>query len=368
MPLFQRFPDLARRVPWMPIGQWPTPVQRLTQFANDHRLGPFYIKREDLSHPTCGGNKVRGLEFLLAAAAARGTDRLLTFSSAGSHHIAKTAWHADALGIRTLAYVVRQPNAEYVQRNIAAALAAHAEYQAASYATILPRVLLRYLAERRRAPGKTGRSGGVMYIAPGGTNRLSMLGHVNAAFELSRQIDAGLLSPPDFVYVALGSLGTAAGLLLGLRLAGLRTCVVGIVVSHPWYCTNGRILRFARRTGRWMHALDPTVRVPRLIRSDLIVVRSALGAGYGHFTTAGGDIARAIHASDRIRLDGAYTAKALDGAMQFIHRSRAAAAIHLFWHTYSEFPLVKLRADDVPRSVRPYFDSPVQGWPSMDAV
>ena len=55
----------------------------------------------------------------------------------------------------------------------------------------------------------------------GGSNWLGAVAFVNAALELCEQIaDAGL-PVPDRVYVANGTMGTAAGLALGLALGGM---------------------------------------------------------------------------------------------------------------------------------------------------
>ncbi|MCU1281713.1 MAG: putative pyridoxal phosphate-dependent deaminase, partial [bacterium] len=66
--LFRAFPSLAARVPWMPLGRFPTPVARV-----DGLVPPsveLWIKRDDASGEIYGGNKVRKLEFLLAEAKA----------------------------------------------------------------------------------------------------------------------------------------------------------------------------------------------------------------------------------------------------------------------------------------------------------
>ena len=57
----------------------------------------------------------------------------------------------------------------------------------------------------------------------GGTSALGTIGYVNAGLELADQVRAGALPEPAAIFVPLGSGGTVAGLLLGLRLAGLRT-------------------------------------------------------------------------------------------------------------------------------------------------
>ncbi len=328
LPLFRIFPALQGRVPWLPLGAWPTPVTDARHFAAAHDLRAFFVKREDLCHPQCAGNKVRGLEFLLADALHRGAGTIATLGVTGSHHIAKTAWHARQLGMAALAAVVDQPPAEYVRQNIALGLAAGAKYIRANRLTLLPRFIAGYLGAWRREGRRP------YLIPPGGTSPLACLGHLSAALELKEQIDAGLLPEPDFLYVPLGSLGTAAGLLSGCKLAGLRTRLVGVVVSHRWYCTPSRWTRLARRVLRLIRRNDAAAAQPYISRSDVSVVTTALGAGYARPTESASRLAAEFHAAEGIELDGTYTAKTLDGAMRFIDRNVCRKSTHLFWHTY----------------------------------
>lgn len=374
--LFDRYPRLREQIAWTPIGHWPTPILRAGGFADRAGLDALYIKREDLSHPECGGNKTRGLEFLIGRARELGADCMVTFSSAGSHHISKTAWHARRFGIDTVAVFVDQPVSDYVRRNIGAALASGARYVRANRLTVIPRTLRVYLWERwrRQRMGSPFPKGGSMwpltgaahrpvyFVAPGGTNRRSMLGHVNAALELKAQVDAGEMPAPDYVYVVLGSLGTAAGLALGLKLTGMRTRVVGITVSYPWYCTACRLARFARRVNRWMREADRRVPDADIRARDFTIVNEALGSGYALFTERSKSVARMLFETAGLRMDGTYTAKGLDGMLRFIEQSESQSAIHLFWHTYFEFPPCALGAEDVPRAVRRYFATPGQAW------
>ena len=71
LPLFEAYPRLADALPRIAIGHWPTPIEQAERFAAEHDIERLFVKREDLSHPRAGGNKVRGLEFLLADARAR---------------------------------------------------------------------------------------------------------------------------------------------------------------------------------------------------------------------------------------------------------------------------------------------------------
>lgn len=374
LPLFDRFPGLRQRIAWTSIGNWPTPILNADAFANAVGLDSLFVKREDLSHAACGGNKTRGLEFLIGRALELRAKRLVTLSSAGSHHISKTAWHARRFGIDTVAVIVDQPVAEYVRRNIGAALGSGARYIHANRLTVIPLAAWIYLRERTRRRDRgmesardkcaehPGRHRDVYFIAPGGTNHRSILGHVNAAFELRAQIDAGVMPVPDRIFVVMGSLGTAAGLGLGLKLAGLTSRIVGVTVSYPWYCTAGRLARFGRRANRWLRRLDASVPDVKMHRRDFEIVNDALGSGYALFTERGQSLARTMFETQGIRTDGTYTAKALDGMMQFVERKKLRSAAHLFWHTYFEFPPCPLTIDEVPRSLRRYFEMPGQPW------
>ncbi len=333
LPLFQRFPRLAEAVAWQPIGEWPTPVSAAERFARAHGLASLHVKREDLSHAACGGNKVRGLEFLLGDAVRRGIQTLVVFGAAGSHHICKTAWHARRLGIDTVALIVRQPEADYVARNLAAGRAVGATHIPANMATLGLKIGWQLL-KCRVGPNRRA----AVLVPPGGSSVLSCLGHVNAAFELKQQIDAGQLPPPDAIYFALGSLGMAAGLALGCQLAGLRARLVGVTVSYRWYCTARRWARFARRTCRLMRRLDASVPDVRIDPEQLTVIHSALGDGYARPTPEGRTLARQFEDLERIRLDPTYTAKALAGAMQHIRSNGLERAAHLFWQSYHEMP------------------------------
>src|SRR4051812_6441451 len=86
--LFRAFPELSGRIPWLPLGRFPTPVARLPGLVAPSV--ELWIKHDDLSGTVYGGNKVRKLEFLLGEARARGARRLVTLGAIGSHHVLAT--------------------------------------------------------------------------------------------------------------------------------------------------------------------------------------------------------------------------------------------------------------------------------------
>src|SRR5690349_19914045 len=94
--LFRAFPALAGRVPWLPLGRFPTPVGRLEVLVPPSV--ELWIKHYDQSGTTYGGNKVRKLEFLLGDAKTRGARRLVTLGAIGSHHVLATAIYGRQAG------------------------------------------------------------------------------------------------------------------------------------------------------------------------------------------------------------------------------------------------------------------------------
>src|SRR5438874_1818527 len=85
------------------LAQWPTPLEPQPALALALGLRELWIKREDVA----GGNKVRGLEFLLAGAAPRSV--FVTVGGAGSTHCLTTARLAESLGCHVAIAVFPSP-------------------------------------------------------------------------------------------------------------------------------------------------------------------------------------------------------------------------------------------------------------------
>ena len=100
--------------------------------------------------------------------------------------------------------------------------------------------------------------------------------------------------------MAIGSGGTAAGLLAGLPLAGLRTEVVGIAVYGKRTPSARRIRRLARRTLSLLDRKRAEL-APLELRSDW------LGGGYGHRTPEAEAATRLAREREDLKLDPVYT-------------------------------------------------------------
>lgn len=341
--LFRRFPGLERRIAWLPLGRCPTPVEplRLEGVAGG---GDLWVKRDDRSGERYGGNKVRKLEFLLAEARRRGAERLITAGATGSHHALATTVYGRSLGLGVTLVLFPQARTPHVRRVLLQDHLLGAELRWTPKMVRLPlAVLAAQWAHRRER---------VVVIPPGGSDPVGTLGYVSAALELVEQVEAGLAPVPDAIHTAGGTLGTAAGLALGLAIAGLPTRVVATRITSP-LVSNERVLR--RLVGD-AAALLQRAGVAAPVEAALERVRlehGFIGAGYGHATPQGEAAARALAASG-LATDPTYTAKAAASLLAALPEG----GVRLFWHTLSATePLADVPDDaehDLPEPFRRY--------------
>src|SRR6478735_1103709 len=86
------------------LASWPTPLEPAPRLAGALGLGPddLWIKRDDLTGLAGGGNKIRKLEWTVAAAIVAGADVLVTTGAPKSNHARLTAAAGARLGLRVV--------------------------------------------------------------------------------------------------------------------------------------------------------------------------------------------------------------------------------------------------------------------------
>jgi len=94
IPLFEEHPTLKEKLPYVSLGDFPTPVTPLSRLGKEIGADGLYLKDDGISGTPYGGNKVRKLEFLIADALRKGAREVLTFGCAGSNHALATAIYA----------------------------------------------------------------------------------------------------------------------------------------------------------------------------------------------------------------------------------------------------------------------------------
>lgn len=322
----ERFAKGAQNVARIALGKYPTPVQELTHLARGSCA--LWVKRDDLTNPLYGGNKVRKLEYILADARAHGATRLVTIGAVGSHHVLATTLYGRQEGFAVEAALVPQPKTAHVVEVVRAGVGSGMRAMpAGGYAGVVVRVLPRVLAK------------GAYFVTVGGSSAVGSLGYVDGARELAAQVRAGEMPEPDLVVVALGSGGTVAGLAAGLEAEGLKSKVLGVIVAEPSWFVAWRARRLARACLRRIG-----VRARRGWLDERMTIDGRwLGAGYGHATDAG-ERATTEAAEAGLTLDPTYTAKTFAAATARVlaWSEEPAPRTVLYWHTLSSAPVTPL--------------------------
>lgn len=317
----------------------PTPVRRLLVGGDDG--SELWLKDDSRISSVYGGNKPRKLAHLLRAALASNAKRLVTVGALGSHHVLATGLLGRSLGLKTTALAVARPYSIHAEQTTLRTLEADVEIIPVGSPLQWAGALLRL-----RRPGD-------FFIPPGGSNVLGCLGYLEAALELKAQIDAGLIPEPDAIVVALGSGGTAAGLLAGLNAIGIGAQLVAVpVLKLP--LAHAYVRRLASSAFRRFHqAGSRTATSPRDSGELLRIDSRWLGRGYG-YPTAAGELAIAEGAALGLSLESTYTGKAFACALALLrgltdrgnvkHQNVLEPALRrgkriLFWSTFSGVPL-----------------------------
>lgn len=193
-------------IPRCRLALLPTPLQRGPELPGGARL---WVKRDDLTGPGMGGNKVRKLEFLAGQALADGADVLVTVGAGQSNHTRQTAAVGAMLGLDVELVLggVAPPRAAGNQL-LSELFGARTTYIGSddfeAGARVLGEVWARLEAEGRKPAA----------FPLGGSTAVGALGFVAAYDELRAQCEELGLQPRAIVH-ATSSGGTHAGLLAG---------------------------------------------------------------------------------------------------------------------------------------------------------
>lgn len=315
--------DLRRRIAAIPrvrLAFLPTPIQHCPNLSRDLGID-LWVKRDDLTGPAFGGNKMRNLEWRMAEAVASGADMLVFGVEATSNSARQTTAAANMLGL-PLVLVLRGTPDEAVQGNLLCDLILGAEVRIVDLPTYhdLERTVQDVVTELR-AKGRRPFSlnHGTMFA------RAAALATVENLLEILE-----LLEPhgrrPEHIYLSSGGKGLA-GLALAKKVLGLPVRVVGVASTSnedPW--------QYAAQTANDTAALLglPLGVTPEEVEASF----DYIGPGYGIPTPDGMDAILAFARREGILLDPVYTGKAAAGLLDHVRRSivpRGATVV--FIHT-----------------------------------
>ena len=359
IPLFKRYPLLKKRIPYVPLGDFPTPIERLNQLGKEIGADHLYLKHDGLSGPIYGGNKIRKLEFLIGDALHKQAKDVLTFGFAGSNHALATTVYAQKLGLKCISILLAQPNAKYVQRNlllshVCGAKIYHYKNEMAAYIPTVIKLFGLFL-KHRKLP---------YVIPPGGSSPIGAIGYVNAGFELKEQIVKGLMPEPDQVFIPIGTMATAVGLLLGFRAAGLHTRIVSVRVVDEKFANKEKFIKLFRKTMDLILSLDPSFPIVTITHDDVDIRHNFFGEQYARFTEQGMEAVSLVAKLEGIWLEGTYTGKAMAALIDQFRSQGSINEVTLFWNTYNarDFSdtIKGIEYQQLPRCFHQYFERNIQ--------
>jgi D-cysteine desulfhydrase len=289
----------------------PTPLHPAPRLSQE--LGvPVLFKRDDLTGRGLGGNKLRGLEYILADALGQGSDCLVTGAGPQSNWTMLAA--LSCLRCQIEPHVV-----------------CYGTEEASGGKTSEGNMRLhRWLGVDVRFTGSPDRSsvdagieaagaelraaGRHPYLVPrGGATPLGALGYVRASTELAAQL-AALGEQPAGLWLAAGSCGTQAGLQAGAALTDAPYRVRGVTVSRPVPECLTRVRALAADAAALAvgeGAAGEGAAGEGAAISEPEVLGGWIGPGYGVPSAEGQAAARLVAEAEGVFLDPVFGAKAM---------------------------------------------------------
>jgi len=301
------------RFPRIFLAHLPTPLERLDRLTKELGGPEIWIKRDDCTGLSTGGNKTRKLEFLMAEAEAMGADMVMTQGATQSNHARQTAAFAAKLGIECHILLEDRTGSNDPNYNHNG------------------NVLLDHLhgaktekrpgggdmnAEMEEAAEKLRADGRKVYTIPGGgSNPTGALGYVNCAFELVNQAnERGLVI--DRLVHATGSAGTQAGLIAGLKALNAQIPLLGFGVRAPKDKQEDNVYKLACATAEKLGC--PGV----VAREDVVADTDYVGPGYGIPRADTIEAIRMFAELEGILLDPVYSGKGAAGLIDYCRKGR----------------------------------------------
>lgn len=313
------------RFPRIRLAHLPTPLELLPRLTAALGGPEIWIKRDDCTGLSTGGNKTRKLEFLMAEAQAMGADLVMTHGATQSNHARQTAAFAARLGMAChLLLEDRRGSTDMNYNHNGNVLLDHL-HGATTEARPLGLDMnaeMEAVADKFRAEGRT-----VYTIPGGGSNPTGALGYANCAMELVGQAnDESLVF--DRIIHATGSAGTQAGMITGLKAINADIPLLGIGVRAPKDTQEANVYKLAVATAEKLGC-------PGVVkREDVVANTDYVGEGYGIPNEGTIEAIEMFARLEGILLDPVYSGKGAAGMIDLIRKGEIGKGERVvFLHT-----------------------------------
>lgn len=321
--------QLPKRGDWARL---PTPIHRLNRVSDELGLD-VWVKRDDQTGFEWSGNKIRKLEFLAQDALDKGATCLVTCGGVQSNHCRATAALAAKLGLRCVLFL-RGEEPEQYQANFLLDKIFGAEIFFLTHEQYYEgmRELITLVEGQIR-----GQGGKTYFIPEGGSNALGCFGYASAFQEIKAQES----EPFDSFFLANGSGGTQAGLVLGkLQSGDHKTKIVGVNV-----CYDEKKSYQLVKDVLWS-AIQSYQLPLSFMAEDIEILNGFIGRGYALSAKEELDFLVKIARMEGLLLDPVYTGKAFYGMYQTLKRSPTAYGKRvLFLHSGGGFGTLKTQEE-----------------------
>ena len=300
------------RYPRLHFAHLPTPLEPLERISAALGGPNLWIKRDDCTGLSSGGNKTRKLEFLMADALEQGADTIITQGATQSNHARQTCAIAAKLGLECHILLEDRTGYDdeaYVHNGNVLLDQLHGASISVRPADSDMNAEMEQLAQLLRDDGSKP------YVIPGGgSNEIGALGYVNAAFELTHQANERSLRI-DHLLHATGSAGTQAGLVLGMEAMNSGIPVYGVSVRAEKQKQEENVYGLVQRTAEFMgYSPDLVAREKVVANSDYV------GPGYGLPTEAMIEAVKMLACYEGILLDPVYSGKGFSGLIDLVRK------------------------------------------------
>ncbi|MEI4194285.1 D-cysteine desulfhydrase [Roseovarius sp. E0-M6] len=301
------------KFPRVRLAHLATPLEYMPRLTEALGGPEIWIKRDDCTGLSTGGNKTRKLEFLMAEAQAQEADLVMTQGATQSNHARQTAAAAAKLGMEC--HILLEDRTGYNHENYkynGNVLLDHLHGATMEHRgpDLDMNAEMEAAAEKARAQGRN-----VYTIPGGGSNATGALGYVNCAFELLHQFVEMELNVDHIVH-ATGSAGTQAGLITGLKAMNAQIPLLGIGVRAPKDKQEANVFALAEKTAEKLGC--PGV----VTREDVVANTDYVGPGYGMPAEDTLEAIDIFARTEAILLDPVYSAKGAAGLIDLIRKGQ----------------------------------------------
>lgn len=333
-----------RALPRLRLAQLPTPLEAMPRLAASLGLASLYVKRDDCTGLGLGGNKVRKLEFDLAAAKEANADVVVCGGVVQSNNARQVAAACARLGLECHLGImhgrlaVTEPGYDHTGNILLDRL----------YGAVIHDIpwnedrnlRLRGIADTLAAAGRR-----VYFVPYGASDALGAMGYALAAEEIVHDL-------PDVAWIVhgSGSAGTQAGLLAGLLAMNHPARVVGVDVDAQAERVRADVCRVGREAAALLNC-------EAAWNDQNVEVASGWGGpAYGMPSATTEEAIRLAARLEGLALDPVYSGKGMAGLIGLARQGRFARGEPVIWiHTGGSpgifaYPETMARASGHPAS------------------